>query len=164
MVNCNWIMKGCMKINLHLALPRLVNASINLQDTPHAPQPNGKKLALIGCYAKMRNICTVYIWWILQWPTRYSLLMQPQPDERTLLLLAVVCRDETYYKYMYRIYIDEYFNELQWTRISSLLMQLMVITRFENVFLLGCSLQQWEINLYACIKLALIYRWYISGL
>lgn len=153
-----------MKINLHLALPRMVNASIKLQDTPHAPQPNGKKLALIGCYAKTRNICTVYIWWILQWPTRYSLLMQPQPDERTLLLLAVVCRDETYYKYMYRIYIDEYFNELQWTRISSLLMQLMVITRFENVFLLGCSLQQWEINLYACIKLALIYRWYISGL
>ena len=89
--------------------------------------------------------------------------MQPQPDERTLLLLAVVCHDEIYYKYMDRIYIDEY-TVLQWTMISSLVMQLMVITRFENVFLLGCSLQQWEINLYARIKLAPIYRWYFSGL
>lgn len=62
------------------------------------------------------------------------------------------------------ILMNTLYTVLQWTMISSLVMQLMVITRFENVFLLGCSLQQWEINLYACIKLAQIYRWYFSGL
>lgn len=140
-----------------------MNVSTNYKILSMNHSQMGKTLLLLAVMQRW-EIYVLYIFGeYFQWSSRYSLLLQPQPDERTLLLLAVVCHDEIYYKYMDRIYIDEY-TVLQWTMISSLVMQLMVITRFENVFLLGCSLQQWEINLYARIKLAPIYRWYFSGL
>lgn len=96
-VNCVWIIKGCIKDQSPLSFTHIGECFNELREILYSC--NHCQFLILAVMHRWENTgrCTVYIsciWWILQWTTRYSLLMQPQPDWRTLFLLTVVCHNE----------------------------------------------------------------------